>query len=270
MNKSYLIRTINRKRFLILLVATIVINFFDFYKGNNEVTYVDRFPLQSALNMNMLVQGSWRLGGILYMFLVFVLAALPLSDVLVEDRKSGYTNQILLKISKKTYIKSLYVNNFIFGGLFALLPVFINLFLWMMVRPLFAMNYISGNLGGFEFLANLFVDCTPVFFILHFFFVFFVGGMIASLALITNDKLNNQYVGGLAVLAIDIFVSIICLIYSSVTHSKNSLTGLRELVINRSLPTNIISWVYLTVCLLIPIIYLKKKEKLEEIIWKFL
>lgn len=266
MNKSYLIRTINRKRFLILLVATIVINFFDFYKVNNEVTYVDRFPLQSALNMNMLIQGSWRLGGILYMFLVFVLAALPLSDVLVEDRKSGYTNQILLKISKKTYIKSLYVNNFIFGGLFALLPVFINLFLWMMVRPLFAMNYISGNLGGFEFLANLFVSCTPVFFILHFFFVFFVGGMMASLALIINDKLNNQYVGGLVVLAVDIIVSIICMIYSSVTNSNSILKGLRELIINRSLPSNIISWVYLTLCLLIPIIYLKQKEKSEEII----
>lgn len=117
MNKSYIIRTVKRKKFLILCIAIILINFLDFYNVNNEITYVDKHPLQSAWTMNMMIVGSLRMGGFLYMFLVFLMASIPLSDLLVEDRNSGLINQILLKVDKKTYIKSAYINNFVFGGI---------------------------------------------------------------------------------------------------------------------------------------------------------
>lgn len=261
MNKSYMIRTINRKKFLILCIIIFLINLLDFYNVNNEITYVDKHPLQSAWTMNMMMVGSWRLGGFLYMFLVFLLASIPLSDLLVEDRNSGLINQILLKVDKKTYIRSAYINNFIYGGIFSLLPVIINLLLWMMVRPLFSMNFISANISNSVFLFKLFLSCTPLFFIVHFLFIFILGGMIASLSLLINDKLNNLYVGGLVVLAIDIILSICFLILGDIAHY-----GLRELIINRSFPDNIYSRIYLIIVFILPILYMKNKVRKEEIV----
>ena len=165
MNKAILIRIFKRNRLFILLLATILINYLNFLNVNNEQTFVNFVPLQSAWNMNMMITGESTIGGMLYMFLSFLMASLPLSDILVEDRKSGLRNQILLRVSKSNYYKNIYFYNFLFGGLFLIFPLIINLMLWMVVRPLFAMNYMSANLINQAFLADLFVKSPYMFFI---------------------------------------------------------------------------------------------------------
>lgn len=130
-----------------------------------------------------------------------------------------------------------------------------------MTRPLFSMNFISANLSNLVFLYRLFISSTPLFFIIHFFFIFILGGMIASLSLVINDKLDNLYAGGLVVLSIDIIISICFLIMGDMSHY-----GLRELIINRSFPSNIYSQIYLIIIFMIPILYLNKKIKKEELV----
>lgn len=270
MNKAILIRIFKRNRLFILLLATILINYLNFLNVNNEQTFVNFVPLQSAWNMNMMITGESTIGGMLYMFLSFLMASLPLSDILVEDRKSGLRNQILLRVSKSNYYKSIYFYNFLFGGLFLIFPLIINLMLWMMVRPLFAMNYMSANLINQAFLADLFVKSPYMFFIVHLFLVFLTGGIISSLSLIINDKFNSFYVGGIVILILDVIASIINQIY--VFQTKNytvSFLGLKELVINRVLPDNIINWIYILILFILPIVYLKIKSK-EEIVWTYL
>lgn len=266
MNKAILIRIFKRNRLFILLLATILINYLNFLNVNNEQTFVNFVPLQSAWNMNMMITGESTIGGMLYMFLSFLMASLPLSDILVEDRKSGLRNQILLRVSKSNYYKKIYFYNFLFGGLFLIFPLIINLMLWMMVRPLFAMNYMSASLINQAFLADLFVKSPYMFFIVHLFLVFLTGGIISSLSLIINDKFNSFYVGGLVILILDVIASIINQIY--VFQTKNytvSFLGLKELVINRVLPDNIINWIYILILFILPIVYLKIKSK-EEIV----
>lgn len=266
MNKAILIRIFKRNRLFILLLATILINYLNFLNVNNEQTFVNFVPLQSAWNMNMMITGESTIGGMLYMFLSFLMASLPLSDILVEDRKSGLRNQILLRVSKSKYYKNIYFYNFLFGGLFLIFPLIINLMLWMMVRPLFAMNYMSASLINQAFLADLFVKSPYMFFIVHLFLVFLTGGIISSLSLIINDKFNSFYVGGIVILILDVIASIINQIY--VFQTKNytvSFLGLKELVINRVLPDNIINWIYILILFILPIVYLKIKSK-EEIV----
>lgn len=270
MNKAILIRIFKRNRLFILLLATILINYLNFLNVNNEQTFVNFVPLQSAWNMNMMITGESTIGGMLYMFLSFLMASLPLSDILVEDRKSGLRNQILLRVSKSNYYKNIYFYNFLFGGLFLIFPLIINLMLWMMVRPLFAMNYMSASLINQAFLADLFVKSPYMFFIVHLFLVFLTGGIISSLSLIINDKFNSFYVGGIVILILDVIASIINQIY--VFQTKNytvSFLGLKELVINRVLPDNIINWIYILILFILPIVYLKIKSK-EEIVWTYL
>ncbi len=270
MNKAILIRIFKRNRLFILLLATILINYLNFLNVNNEQTFVNFVPLQSAWNMNMMITGESTIGGMLYMFLSFLMASLPLSDILVEDRKSGLRNQILLRVSKSNYYKNIYFYNFLFGGLFLIFPLIINLMLWMMVRPLFAMNYMSANLINQAFLADLFVKSPYMFFFIHLFLVFLTGGIISSLSLIINDKFNSFYVGGIVILILDVIASIINQIY--VFQTKNytvSFLGLKELVINRVLPDNIINWIYILILFILPIVYLKIKSK-EEIVWTYL
>ena len=84
MNKLILTRIFKRKQFIMLLLATVIINYFNFFKTNNEVTYVNLFPLQSAWNMNMMMTGESTLGGIMYLFLSFILASLALSLSLIH------------------------------------------------------------------------------------------------------------------------------------------------------------------------------------------
>lgn len=266
MNKLILTRIFKRKQFIMLLLATVIINYFNFFKTNNEITYVNLFPLQSAWNMNMMMTGESTLGGIMYLFLSFIIASLALSDSLVEDRKSGFENQLLVRMNKRDYLRSIYIYNFIFGGLFVIFPYLINILLWLMVRPMFAMNYISASLINQAFLSDLFIKSPVLFLLVHIFIVFIVGGIMSSLALIINDKFNNKYVGGLAVLIIDIIASILNQIYVFTTEDYASFVGLKDLVINRVLPDNLLNWMYILLAVFIPILYLIKKSRKEEII----
>lgn len=261
MSDFFKIKIFRKKNIMFMLFVIIFINFLNFYFSNNQVTYLNVNPLQSCWNMNLLMTGTFTMAGLIYSFLAFIMASLPLSNSLVEDGNCGILDQIAIRMPIKTYIVKTYIYNFLAGGLFVIMPLVINIVLWMLVRPMFAMNYISAGLANFIFLSDLFVKSPLLFHLIHLFIVFIGGGLIASFSLYLNTKFNNKYIGFLLVLVIDLLASLIFYFVSIVLNKDIVLVSLRSLLVEMSFSNPLISLIYLLTILLIPIYYLYKLAK---------
>lgn len=209
-----LIRVFGRRRSLILLLAIFILNYVYFSGKIIEDPLLDVVVVQSAWTENILMQPSSA--GLVYSILIYILPSLSLSDVFVEDRETGYENIALLKKSPRTYVKENFVWNFIFGGLFLLMPVLVNLIIMLMIRPTWQMNYINSGLYNGMLFGHVFVSYTCLFYLLHFLKMFLAGGTIASFMMYINTKFSNKYIGMVAFIFLDLAFAILAAYLSNI------------------------------------------------------
>ncbi|MDD7305908.1 MAG: hypothetical protein PUG67_04895 [Peptoniphilaceae bacterium] len=267
MSKEYMIRVFKRKRVWICLFLTLVINYFDFSQRSIVAPLKDVTILQSAFNENILIWGRGLLGYFLYTFLLFILASICLSDLISEDMETKLINIELTKKKKSKYVRDAYLNNFVIGGFFTLLPIVINLMLWLMIRPMWHLNFINSGLDNHVIFSSIFSKNIFLFYFLVFIKIFVMGGIIASFALFMNTKYKSSYLGVIGVLIIDIIVQYLVSIISSLTGNFISFDGLMSLTTDiMYVDFNIFTSLYLLIMIFIPIIYFVRFSKQRDFI----
>lgn len=265
--KEKYIRIFKRKRVFFLLVVLIFINIMDFLSSNIVKPTYDVLIVKSAWNENMMFKGMTSFAGIASSIIVFFLSGIPLADVFVEDKKSSYVNNAIIGHgSYDKYIWDNYKYNFLFAGFFLLIPFLINMLIWLMIMPIWPMNFINSGMSNRTLFRSLFSKNTIVFYILHFIKIFLAGGVLASFIMYLNTKMNSQYLGIIGMILIDFLIGMIFGNISSV-NSSFELTSFTYLIGSLQLRGPLLSLIYYSVVLLVPIIYFKNYAK-KIIIWQ--
>ncbi len=267
MSREYIIRVFKRKRVRILITIVVLINFLDISNRVIKDPLKNAIPLQSAFNENILFNGSMYIAFILYQFVVFFLAALGLSDLIAEDMKTGFINIELTKKSKKEYLRKAYINNFIIGGLFAIFPILINILIWLTLRPTFALNFINSGFTNYLRFESVLKISPVLFYIVVFFNIFVIGGIIASFSMYLNTKFKSMYLGLIAVLIIDILLQFVIAVISSVFKIYISFEGLSGFAADMFFRIGILDIIYLILIFIIPIIYFINLSRRKDFIW---
>lgn len=138
---------------------------------------------------------------------------------------------------------------------------FINILMWLLIRPAFSLNYISANLINEVLFAETLMISPVLFLFLHLLKVFFVGGIIGSLTLMVNDIGDNAYLGLASIFVFDLFMQILSQFISSWTGFNINFSQLNVLLSGLFVSNRIGTFIYLAVLFLLPIIYFSYKEK---------
>jgi ABC-type transport system involved in multi-copper enzyme maturation permease subunit len=132
----------------------------------------------------------------IYALIFPLLASLTYSDAYAEDYNTGLIKNILTKVEKKKYLMNRYITNFCFGGIMAVLPLLVNFLGLMTAFPLIENQYFFGMspIGESSFWPNLFYDLPLLYVGLRLFFLFLLGGLLASLGLTLSTSVKNRYI----------------------------------------------------------------------------
>ena len=121
------------------------------------VSYLEKAPLHSASSCychNLLTSG-FSVGSELFFFLAPLLVALAYSWSLQEETKCGYTNIMLTRVSRETYMSAKYVATFIAGGVVVAVPLLFSLVLTACQLPAYMPDVVDEMYIFMNFTAML-------------------------------------------------------------------------------------------------------------------
>ena len=117
-------------------------------------------------------------------FTVFpLLAAMPFSWSLWNEKHGGYTNQILIRCSKKTYLLAKYIAVFLSGGISVVTAMIFNFMANAWILPLCNTLPILTGGGDGLFLSRLLFTYPKIYVVLCLITCFFWAGTLACLGL---------------------------------------------------------------------------------------
>lgn len=262
--KALHIRVLNRKRTWLLLLITLLMNGLFFYNNRSDSVFLSYVPLLSVWNQNMIYLESSSGAGLLYSVLFYFLAAMPLSDALVEDQETAFRNQLLLRRSKKDYIRTVFLGNFFYGGLFTVFPLLVHLALAFLVFPILPVNVINVNFYNKFLLGKLILISPLLFYVFRLVLVFLLGGGVASFALFLNTSQNNKYVGLFGVFVLEWLVQLLILLFNRITHQALRIHGIGELAVVLSITEGKATFLYTLVFFGLPLVYFWHLAKEEH------
>lgn len=149
----------------------------------------------------------------LLLFIMPILVALPFGASFYQDVKSGYIKQIVLRISKKDYLKAKYFSTFISGGFVIVCPVLVNFLLMGLVYPFHkpyiyaSQMYMESTLG-----IDLFFEHPFVYVAVYMMFLFITAGAMATICLLISMQISNYF----SVIITPFIVSFILIFTSSI------------------------------------------------------
>ncbi len=153
----------------------------------------------------------------LYMLLFPMFAVLPYALASFDDKKSGYINQILIRVSRKTFYLARYLVTFLLGGIGVIVPSVVNVMLGALYAPIMPQSLSNAQCGiTDDMFASEILFEHPVIYVLIFTMLHFVwGGLFATMAISIVDIVNNKYV----LLAAPFLLHVItyCMTYYSAT-----------------------------------------------------
>ncbi|MDO5047580.1 MAG: hypothetical protein Q4D88_03430 [Anaerococcus sp.] len=258
-------RVFKRKRIFLIGLIIIAINILDLYPRAMFPIVEDQLILQSAYTENILGNGSLGKGFVMYIFLSFIIAALPMADSMIEDRQTGIIGTYLLKTSRKKYLRNRFVMNFIYGGAFVALTILINLLIWLLIRPTYDLTYFNNTLINDFFLIDLIVDHPIIFYILTLLRIFMVGGIMASFAMVLNDIFKSKFVGLGGVFLVDIIIELIVSLTSNYSGFFSHFKALTTLLHGFLPNVGLTSFIYPLILFLISLGYffIIKKDRID-------
>lgn len=132
--------------------------------------------------------------GNLFYYLLPVFAVLPYGGSLVEEIKSGYTKNILHKVSRRTYFLSKYIAVFCTGALVIGVPLLLNFTILSFFLPAIPMDsiYPYGVIGEKSMWADLYFEqpwlYTFLYILLDMIFAGIIAGISTAVAFFTKHK----------------------------------------------------------------------------------
>lgn len=259
-------RVFKRKRIIIIALIILIINVIDVVSRASGKVFTDKLVVQSAFLETMIANGSMYASNVLYTYLAFILAAIPMSDSLIEDKETGINKIYLLKISKKEYLIKRFLINFFYGGFFVAIVILLNLLIWLCIRPSLALTYYNTGLINEIFLVDFLVKNPIIFYLLTIFRIFLVAGVISTFAMLLNDILNSKYIGLGGVFVMDLIIALIIDWIRVKYGIFNSFSSLLQLVEGFPLNINLYSFIYPILVLIGSFLVLMIKNKNRQII----
>ncbi|TDU11121.1 membrane-spanning protein [Bacillus subtilis] len=123
-----------------------------------------------------------------------LLASVPYADSYIEEKKSGFLKNILLRQNKNKYLTTKFFINFLIGGMASITPLVLNLIVYFSLLPAIKPNIYFGNIPVFGFLPDLYVNHPLIYIILRIGNCFIFGGIFASIALTCSLFVENRYI----------------------------------------------------------------------------
>lgn len=145
----------------------------------------------------------------LFFMLLPILAVLPFSIQLLVDKKTNYSQFMIMKSGKYTYLFSMIIVSSISGFLVIFLPILINFFLFSLTFPAISPSPFIYYMYGLDWFDTLFYELHLSYPLIHALFYIFLSGLIGSLfaALATTLCLFFRYT--LIILTIPLIINLI-------------------------------------------------------------
>ena len=200
-------RGFRRKTFLITLAIGIVICLGDILIGSQF--YIRRifdsgFGIQGFYMefMKGYVQSPYELFSLfgssqisnLFFVLIPILSAISFSDSYLEDLNSGFLKNVLSRCSKRKYLHSKFLSNFIISGITIAIPLLIQLIFLLATRPNITPYKLAGTMRKGWLNVDLFLNNPLAYTLMWIFISFMFAGVIASIALGISIVIRNKFV----------------------------------------------------------------------------
>lgn len=223
--KFFNIRALTKGKIAIVIAFTFIINILSTSMGKITDNF-DKPWLQSPFTENILIQSSSA--SFMFVIYVFIVAGLMYADAFVVDKKTGLKNIIFTKMPWKKYVRKTLIYNFFIGGLFAIIPVVVNILMWFCLRANVPLVYFNTmGIVNENLFSKIFMDNKILFFILHIIKIFLIGGILSNFALYVNTRFNNKFMGLVLGYIVDLLSIIVASLFNNLSVSV-SFSGLLE------------------------------------------
>ena len=155
--------------------------------------------------------GGIMLEPTLYFFLLPLLVCIPFSDSFFTDKKSGYSRNILTRVSNKKYYLAKSISVFLVGSSVAILPLLLNLFISAMYFPAIIPILTAGTftITDGSMWVDIFYSQPFLYVFLYFLIIFFFSGLIALSSLLFSYVLSNRFLVTIAPFATLAFIEFV-------------------------------------------------------------
>ncbi len=143
---------------------------------------------------NWIEGASAGIGQMVFFIVYPILAAIPFSWSLCRECQGGYTNHLLTRESKRTYLASKYVTVFASGGIAITLPLTVNFILNAWILPICAPAAAMVGGGDARYLSYLLFTKPMLYLICTLLTDFCWGGLLACLGMTVSLFFKNTTV----------------------------------------------------------------------------
>ena len=164
----------------------------EYIKSTNDISNVEKISYMNMIFSNLNSYNAWFESFVYYISTIVLMSCLPFSITYIQDKKSGFLNNIVSRSSKYNYFKSKFIINFISGGLVISSSSFITLFILI---NKFINEFPSGTnrlwVEDNAFMINYLFTNKLLYFSCIFLFLFFIGATYATFALMLGMYTEN-------------------------------------------------------------------------------
>ncbi|WP_346871252.1 hypothetical protein [Clostridium sp. UBA5119] len=204
MLKIELKRAFKRKTFLFALLVGIMFcvldnieanyyNIISSYSGYNN--YFNEFLKSSVLSPydSFTLFNLTSLSNI-FIMLIPILSAISYSDSYLEDVNSGFLKNVLSRCSKRKYLQSKFLANFIISGITISIPLLIELLLLLATQPNIKPErlYNAIHIGSLN--LDMYLNQPLLYTLIWIFISFMFAGVISSISLGFSIVIRNKFV----------------------------------------------------------------------------
>ncbi len=203
-------RAIRRNSFRIALIIGILIGTLEVI-SNPVIRYsgIDFYDYSIGVYSNWIMYDIDMYKGILYIIFP-ILASIGYCDAYVEDIKSGFIKNILVRYKKSRYLVVRFLVTFIIGGVLVVVPLIINLILYLTLIPAIQPNIFWGSnlVSAKGFLPDIYFNYPMLHVAVKTVIFFLYGGVFATIGLCFSTLVKNRYVVTIIPFGLYIFLEI--------------------------------------------------------------
>ncbi|MGW5952460.1 hypothetical protein [Bacillus mycoides] len=134
----------------------------------------------------------------LYVFLLPIIATLPLSDLYAKDVRNGFIRFLLIRGEYKSYFLYLFILNFFTSMFVAIIPLFLNIYLSFMKLPDVIPDRVINNemplLSAYTFLPELYYTHPLLHMLMYVLLIGLFSSTFATVALGTGMFIHKSYI----------------------------------------------------------------------------
>ena len=145
----------------------------------------------------------------LYFLILPVLAALPFADSYFSDLRSGFIQNVCIRINRKHYFTAKYIATFLSGGTAGTFPLLLNFLLSAMVLPSMKPEVYTmySNISQYSTFPWLYYNHPMLYIALYLTIIFIFSGLLACFGLYATQHLGYAFLVLFAPMALYLFVS---------------------------------------------------------------